>query len=101
MREKEYEKNGRKYKIALPEGVENIDLGIPIGPPNVVDEIGLPEPMATRLHNQLYNRGLYSLAEAQKRPRELQAALQSALQLDAARLMSAFQEAEKETLPFE
>lgn len=101
MREKEYEKNDRKYKVALPEGVENIDLGIPVGPPNVVDEIGLPEPMATRLHNQLYNRGLYSLAEVQKRPRELQAALQSALRLDAAKLMSAFAEAEKETLPFE
>jgi len=101
MKQIDHEINGRKYKILLPTGSENPDLGILVGPPNFVDELGLPEPFATRLHNQMFNRGLFTLADAQKKSKEIQAALQSALRVDAARIIDAYNQAEKETLPFE
>ena len=101
MIKKEFEVKGKKYLVALPNGVENINLGIPIGPPDITDELELPEPIATRLHNQFFDRGLFSLKDLQRKPNEAQAAIQSALRLDAARIVTAFAEAEKENLPFE
>ena len=101
MIKKEFEVKGRKYLVALPEGVENINLGIPLGPPDIMDELGISEPTATRLHNQLFDRKLFTLKDLQRRPNEIQAAIQSALRLDAARIVTAYAEAEKENLPFE
>jgi len=101
MIKKEFEIDGRKFLIGLPEGVEDVNLGINFGPPDIMDILELPEPIATRLHNQLFNRGLLNLKELQRRPAEVQAALQSALRLDAARIITAFSEAEKENLPFD
>lgn len=100
MIKKEFEVKGRKYLVGLPEGVENINLGIPLGPPDIMDDLGIPEPMATRLHNQLFARKLFTLVDIRRRPSEVQAAIQSALRLDAARIVTAYAEAEKETLPF-
>jgi len=100
MIKKEFEVDGRKFLVGLPDGVEDVNLGIPMGPPDIMDALELPEQIATRLHNQLYNRSLLTLADIQRRPAEVQAALQSALRLDAARIVAAFAEAEKENLPF-
>jgi hypothetical protein len=66
-----------------------------------MDELGIPEPVATRLHNQLFDRGLFTLSDLRHRSNEIQAALQSAFRLDAAGIVTAYAEAEKETLPFE
>jgi len=101
MIKKEFEVKGKKYLVALPEGVENINLGIPLGPPDIMGELGIPEPLATRLHNQLFDRGLFSLDDVKKKPNDVQAALQTALRIDAARILTAYAESEKETLPFE
>ena len=101
MKPVQFEKEGKKYLVVLPEGVDNVDLGIPLGPPNFTEELELPEPFATRLHNQMFDRGLLSLDDLRRRPKEVQAALQSAFKLDAARIVNAYHEAEKETLPFE
>ncbi len=101
MTKREFEVKGKKYLVELPEGVENINLGIHLGPPDITDTLGIPEPFATRLHNQLFDRGLFTLKDLQRRPKEVQAALQSALRLDAATIVTAYAEAEKETLPFE
>jgi len=101
MKKIDHEIDGRKYKILLPTGSEDPDLGIMIGPPAFVDELGLPEPFATRLHNQMFDRGLLTLADVQRKSREIQAALQSAFRVDAARIIDAYNKAEKETLPFE
>ena len=100
MKKVEHEVKGRKYLVELPEDSDNTDLGIMIGPPDFVDELNLPEPFATKLHNQMFSRGLFSLADLRRRPAEVQAALQSAFKLDAATIVNAYHEAEKETLPF-
>lgn len=97
MRKVEFEKGGRKYLTMLPEGVENVDLGVLIGPPEFVDYLGLPEPFATRLHNQMFARKLFTLSDLQKRSQEIQAALQSAFRVDVASIMTAYKEAEQET----
>lgn len=101
MRKVIHEVDGRKYIVLLPEGADNPDLGIPYGPPPFVDDLELPEPFATRLHNQMFNRSLFSLNDLRQRPREVQAALQAVFRMDAATILDAYAKAEKETLPFE
>jgi hypothetical protein len=77
---------GRKQK-AYVEG----DVPIIIGPPNeIVDSLGLPEPIATNLHNALHQRGLLNYAAVARNPQSLQGALQEALTLDVQRLTEAF-----------
>lgn len=65
-------------------------MGIPVGPPDVVDALGIPEPLATRLHNQLHRRGLFTLADARRKQGGLLGALQAALKVDAQIMMQAF-----------
>jgi hypothetical protein len=101
MRKVEHEVEGKKYLVSLPEGADNVDLGIELGPPNFTDSLELPEPFATKLHNQMFDRGLFTLDDLRRRSREVQAALQSALRLDAATIINAYAEAEKENLPFD
>ena len=61
------------------------------GPPEgLVDALELPEPFATRLHNSLYERGLLRYEDIVKRPRELQGALQEALQMDVQKLTETY-----------
>lgn len=89
---------GRKYRVQLPDEAsdEEAASGIPVGPPDVVDDLGLPEPIATRLHNQLHSRGLWNYSDVRKRPGAVQGALQSALQVDVQMLAEAFQRYEQE-----
>lgn len=101
MRKVEYERQGRKFLVMLPEGVDNVDLGIPVGPPEFLDFLDMPEPFATRLHNQMFDRKLFTLRDLQKRSNEVQAALQSAFRIDVASIVQAYHESEKETLPNE
>lgn len=77
---------GRKYS-ALTDGKSVIVEGPPEG---LVDEMGLPEPTATNLHNALFGRGLFRYEDIVKRPRELQGAWQEALQADVQRLSEAY-----------
>lgn len=77
---------GRKYS-ALTDGTNVIIEGPPEG---LVDEIGMTEPTATNLHNALFTRGLFRYEDIVKRPRELQGALQEALQIDIQKLSEAY-----------
>lgn len=93
MREVEYiDARGRHYKVLLPDEVSDAEApqGIPVGPPDVVDEAGIPEPQATRVHNELFARGIFTAANARRHPAELQAALLAALKVDATMLYQAF-----------
>jgi hypothetical protein len=64
---------------------------IPIGPPvRVVDVLGLPEPIATELHNELHKRGILTYRDVSLHPQNLQGALQTVLLLDVQRLSEAF-----------
>lgn len=81
-----HEIGGRKYS-ALTDGEGVIIEGPPEG---LVDEMGLPEPMATTLHNALFGRALFRYEDVVRRPRELQGALQEALQIDIQTLTEAY-----------
>lgn len=77
---------GRTYRARKED-----DLMILIGPPEgLVDELGLPEPFATRLHNALYERGLLSYEDVKRAPQNLLGALQEALAVDQQKLSEAF-----------
>ena len=78
---------GRKYR-ALADGSGN---AITLGPPEgLVDDLELPEPFATALHNTLYARGLMTYRDVTQQPRNLQGALQEALSLDVQKLTEAY-----------
>ena len=95
------DERGRKYLVMLPNGLDDIDAGTVIGPPDVVDLLDLPERMATKLHNELFNRKLFSYKDVSKRPGEMQGAIQKMLRLDVATLSTAYHQYEKEALSIE
>ncbi len=98
MREVDYQdERGRKYRVGLPEGVPDseADKGVPIGPPDVVDELGLPDPFATRLHNALFQHGLWNVNIVRNKPKILFSILQQTLKVDVQLLMEAFRKLEK------
>ncbi len=76
--------NGRLYE-AMQDGDRRVIVGPPEG---LVDAMGLPEPIATNLHNALYRRRIFTYREAQHKG--IQGALQEALQLDVQRLTEVF-----------
>lgn len=87
--------NGRKYMAYLSPD-EQKGAFVVIGPPeSLVDELGLPEAMATRLHNILYDRGIFNFADAAK-PKVLQGVIQELVSLDAQLLLEKFNEFETE-----
>ena len=89
----EHVEAGRKYK-AYGDG----DGVVIIGPPEgLVDEIGLPEPFATRLHNIMYMRGFFCYNDVVKSQGSLLGALQEALAIDVQKLSEKFFNYEKET----
>ena len=72
------------------------ELNIPIGPPErVVDVLGLPEPFATNLHNELHRRNLLTYADVMKSPQSAQGALQAVLMLDVQKLVEAYYKFER------
>jgi hypothetical protein len=74
---------GRTYRIAPIDGIDDLALYPVIGPPpGLVDALGLAEPVATRLHNELHRRALWRLRDAQRRPQDVQAALMAAIRND-------------------
>lgn len=77
---------GRKYQ-AIMDGEMRIIIGPPEG---LVDELKLPEPFATNLHNVLYERGVLNYAEVRRNPKGLIGALQEALAIDQQKLSEAF-----------
>jgi len=84
---------GRKYK-AYSDGGSDVLI---IGPPeSLVDELELPEPFATRLHNIMYERGFIVYADVAKANSNLMGALQEALSIDVQRLNEVFFRHEKE-----
>lgn len=78
---------GRKYAANADDAGQMIIVGPPEG---LVDELGLPEPFATTLHNIMYDRGLYNYLIVSKQPNQLQGALAEAMHLDVQRLMEAY-----------
>ena len=97
MEAKEVIENGRKYKAYVSSDTPAGAYAI-IGPPEgMVDDLGLPEPFATRLHNILYDRGILTAKDA-TRPNVVMGALQEAYQVDAQKIVEKFFLLERETL---
>lgn len=91
------DEKGRKYWVHTS---QDIPAGgyIVIGPPEgLVDELGLPEPFATRLHNILYDRKIFNYKAASANG-ALKGALQDALSVDTQKLAEAFAKYEQETV---
>lgn len=82
--------DGLNWRVELPEGADDKEapLGIPVGPPDV-RELNLPSELAKRLHFELAGRGLYSYNDVLKAGgiRNILAAWQAALQMDASQIM--------------
>lgn len=98
MRYRDYtDERGRKYKVILPPNApdEDVELGIPVGPPDIVDAIGYPEPFATRLHNALFDHELWTIRDIRKNPKILQSLLMRVLKVDIQILMDAMRETER------
>jgi predicted flap endonuclease-1-like 5' DNA nuclease len=87
---------GRKYSVLIDDEAHE-DMAIVLGPPNIVDELELPEPFATRLHNVLCDRGLLTYNDIAKNQKSVIGALQDALSIDANRITEAYLNYEKET----
>lgn len=86
-------KGDRKYKVRVPDGAPQAlwQAGIIIGPPDL-SELGLPVGIETRLHNELFSRGLITKRDVRKRMSDVYGALQAALQVDATTVASQFKE---------
>ncbi len=94
MREVTYKDSyGRLYLVSLPDNAPDSDAqyGIIIGPPDVTS-LGLSTDVATRLHNQLYSRKLFTMKEVQRRSNELFAAWQAALRVSVQDLLNLYSE---------
>lgn len=88
--------HGRWTAVWLPDGAPDSDayMGIPIGPPTL-DALNLPEEIQTRLHNELFVRGIYSLRDATLGRQNVMGALMSALKIDVERVTDIYRQSSK------
>lgn len=66
------------------------EQGVPLGPPPLA-ELNLPPEVEVRLHNQLFERGLYTSQDVRRRLPDVRAALMAALSVDVARILAVFE----------
>lgn len=93
MKQVDYkDERGRWYRVQLPDDapVDQAALGVPVGPPNIVDLLGFPEPFATNFHNQLFMRKLFCADDIRKNAQGLQGAILSALAVDVSSVYEAY-----------
>jgi len=76
--------NGRRSALSVPDDAPQATWpgGVLVGPPDL-SGLGLPEEVTTRLHNELFHRGLLRRADVRFRRADVVAALQAALKVDA------------------
>ena len=88
------ERDGKKYRAVVPDQAdrETWQYGIPVGPPDL-SELDLPVEIEVRLHNELFVRGLITLADVRRNMSSLQGALQAALRVDAQMIVQLYEEA--------
>ncbi len=88
---------GRKWAVLLPEGVpdEEASMGVHLGPPSL-ESLGLPEDVEIRLHNQLFERRLLTLADVKARRQHVFGALQATFGVDTGRIVALFKEEGKD-----
>lgn len=82
---------GRKYKVALPVTAPDsaASYGTVLGPADI-DALGLPEPYATKLHNELYARDIISATDAAARRNDIMSAFFAVFRLDTQRIVDLY-----------
>lgn len=80
---------GRKWLVLVPPDETDLSRGIVQGPPDIT-ELNLPERVAVRLHNELFNRGLITRSDVKGRAMEVHAALQAAYHVDATAILNLY-----------
>lgn len=90
------DETGRIWVTSIPdEAPESMaPLGVPVGPPDTSD-LGLPDAVAIRLHNELARRRLFTAADVRRRTSEVVGALQAALRVDAGKIVAAYVRVER------
>jgi hypothetical protein len=75
---------GRKYNSIIPAnaGDSAAAMGVKYGPPDL-DALGLTKDASVRLHNELFDRGLFTYEQVKRSLGEVLGALQQALRVDA------------------
>lgn len=79
--------------VQVPDGTPEKEWGqgIVVGPPDLTP-LGLPLEVTTRLHNELFHRGIIRRGDARVRRPEVHAALVAALKIDVEHIITLFQE---------
>lgn len=83
------DEDGRKFLVEVPDGQQDMaESGIVIGPPDLRELEIMTDPVRfeIELHNQLYERRLFTLADVRRRPEGIGAALQQILKVDVLRI---------------
>lgn len=83
MKETTYtDQEGRKWWVLLPDDTPESEAyrGIPLGPPSV-ESLGLPQDIATRLHNELYARRFFTREDALRHQTDIASAIRAALRV--------------------
>lgn len=75
---------GRKTLYAIPNDApdHHATMGIFIGPPSL-EKLNLPLEIEVRINNALFDRGIITQRDVERKPNEVNAAIQSALKIDA------------------
>lgn len=84
MRSVKFEDSRGRWSVReLPDDApeEHASYGIVVGPPDL-SPLNLPEEVETRLNNELFHRGIITVADVNGRRRELRTAIEAALRLD-------------------
>lgn len=83
----------RRTIVQVPEGTPETRYaqGIVVGPPDL-SSLGMPEEVTTRLHNELYHRGIVRRGDARLRRAEVHASLVAALKVDVEHIITLYEE---------
>ena len=75
----------------LPDNAPDTDasLGMFVGPPPLTD-LSLPDDVEVELHNQLFARRIFTVADVKARPMDVFAALQAALKVETNKIIELY-----------
>ncbi len=85
------DKDGRKSAVRIPDSASESEsqMGILIGPPSL-EALGLPQEVEVRLHNQLFERRLFTLEDVRRRHGQLMAAMLAAFKPEVSSLVKIY-----------
>lgn len=84
--------DGYRYRVLIPEGspASHAHMGVRVGPPDLAT-LNLPSHIERRLNNELFSRGLITVADVRRRPGDVQAAVMAAMKADAQTVMALYE----------